>query len=174
MPLSTTSTCILNTSRGGDSTISLGSQFQCLTTVAVKKCLLISNLVSSTSKGVPVCYLVCIGWDLENCWLRNQKEGTKDHVCPPCSVFSNMFQRRCKVGDLQFVHQDCSIALGSLLLHFLCLCCCYGTCLDWFSASVFNCLFLFLFPRRRWNHWFILRHTWRFLWVPFANIWWVN
>lgn len=89
------------------------------------------NILPLTSKGVPVCYLVCVGWDLENIliayWLRNQKERTKDHVCPPCNVFSSMFQRRCQVDDLQFVHQDCSIVFGSLLLRSFCLCCCCGT-----------------------------------------------
>jgi len=44
MPLSTTSKWFLNTSRDGDSTTSLGSLFQCLTTLYVKKCFLISNL----------------------------------------------------------------------------------------------------------------------------------
>ena len=34
----------LNTSRDGDSTTFLGSLFQCLTTLSVKKCFLISNL----------------------------------------------------------------------------------------------------------------------------------
>ncbi|KAK4825788.1 hypothetical protein QYF61_002372 [Mycteria americana] len=42
--LSTTSTCLLNTSREGDSTTSLGSLFQGLATLSVKKFFLISNL----------------------------------------------------------------------------------------------------------------------------------
>ena len=37
MSRSVTSTCLLNTSRDGDSTTSLGSLFQCLTTLSVKK-----------------------------------------------------------------------------------------------------------------------------------------
>ena len=41
---STTSTHFLNTSRDGDSTTFLGSLFQCLTTLSVKKFFLISNL----------------------------------------------------------------------------------------------------------------------------------
>ena len=44
MSWSTTSTRFFNTSRDGDSTTSLGSLFQCLTTVSVKKFFLISNL----------------------------------------------------------------------------------------------------------------------------------
>ena len=44
MALSTTSKWFLNTSRDGDSTTSLGSLFQCLTTFCVKKFFLISNL----------------------------------------------------------------------------------------------------------------------------------
>ena len=44
MSLSTTSKQFLNTSKDGDSTTSLGSLFQCLTTLSVKKCFLISNL----------------------------------------------------------------------------------------------------------------------------------
>ncbi|KAK4828289.1 hypothetical protein QYF61_024954 [Mycteria americana] len=44
MSLSTMSTRPLNTSRDGDSTTSLGSLFQCLTTLLVKKFFLISNL----------------------------------------------------------------------------------------------------------------------------------
>jgi len=44
MSLSTTSKRFLNTSRDGDSTTSLGSLFQCLTTLSVKKCFLISRL----------------------------------------------------------------------------------------------------------------------------------
>ena len=44
MPLSATSTCLLNTSRDGDSTTSLGSLFQCWTTLSVKKFFLISSL----------------------------------------------------------------------------------------------------------------------------------
>ena len=44
MSLSTTSKWFLNTFRDGDSTTSVGSPFQCLTTLAVKKCFLISNL----------------------------------------------------------------------------------------------------------------------------------
>ncbi|KAK4824589.1 hypothetical protein QYF61_016834 [Mycteria americana] len=43
-PLSTTSTCLLNTPRDGDSTTSLGSLVQCLTTLLVNKLFLISNL----------------------------------------------------------------------------------------------------------------------------------
>ena len=38
------STCFLNTSRDGDSTTSLGSLFQCLTTLSVKKFFLIYSL----------------------------------------------------------------------------------------------------------------------------------
>ena len=44
MSLSTTSKQILNTSRDGDPTTSLGSPFQYLTTPSVKKCFLIPNL----------------------------------------------------------------------------------------------------------------------------------
>ena len=44
MSLSTTSTCLLNTSRDGDSTTSLGSLSNDLTTLSVKKFFLISNL----------------------------------------------------------------------------------------------------------------------------------
>ncbi|KAK4832220.1 hypothetical protein QYF61_021067, partial [Mycteria americana] len=44
MSLSTTSTRLLNTSRDGNSTTSLGSLFQCLTTLSVNKFFLISNL----------------------------------------------------------------------------------------------------------------------------------
>ena len=44
MSLSTTSKQFLNTSRDGDSTTSLRSLFQCLTTLSVKKFFLISNL----------------------------------------------------------------------------------------------------------------------------------
>jgi len=46
MSLSTTSKRFLNTSRDGDSTTPLGSLFQCLTTLSVRKCFLISNLNS--------------------------------------------------------------------------------------------------------------------------------
>ena len=44
MSLSTTSKWFLNTFRDGDSTIELGSLFQCLTTLSVKKFFLTSNL----------------------------------------------------------------------------------------------------------------------------------
>jgi len=44
MSLSTTSKRFLNTSRDSDSTTTLGSPFQCFTTLSVKKCFLISNL----------------------------------------------------------------------------------------------------------------------------------
>jgi len=44
MILSAISTCFLKTSRIGDSTTALGSLFQCLTTLSVKKFFLISNL----------------------------------------------------------------------------------------------------------------------------------
>ena len=44
MFLSATSTCFLNTSRDGDSTTSLGSLCQCLTTLSEKNFFLISNL----------------------------------------------------------------------------------------------------------------------------------
>jgi len=44
MSLSTASKQFLNASRDGYSTTSLGSLFQCLTTLSVKKCFLISNL----------------------------------------------------------------------------------------------------------------------------------
>ena len=44
MPLSATSTQLLNTSRDSDSTTSLGSLCQCTTTLSEKKCFLISNL----------------------------------------------------------------------------------------------------------------------------------
>jgi len=44
MSLSTASKWFLNTSRDGDSTTSLGSLFQCLTTLPVKKFFLISKL----------------------------------------------------------------------------------------------------------------------------------
>ena len=41
----TTSKCFLNTSRDSDSTTSLGSPFQCQTTLSGEKCFLISNLM---------------------------------------------------------------------------------------------------------------------------------
>lgn len=44
MSLSATSTCLLNTTRNGDSTTSLGILFQCLITLPVKYFFLISNL----------------------------------------------------------------------------------------------------------------------------------
>ena len=44
MSLSTTSKQFLNTSRDGNSTTSLGTLFQCLTTLSVKTFFLISNL----------------------------------------------------------------------------------------------------------------------------------
>ena len=44
MSLSTTSKRFLNASKDGDSTTSLGSLFQCLTILSVKKFFLISNL----------------------------------------------------------------------------------------------------------------------------------
>ena len=44
MSLVATSTCLLNTCRNGDSTISLGNLFQSLTTFLENKCFLISNL----------------------------------------------------------------------------------------------------------------------------------
>ena len=44
MSLSTTSRRLLNTARDGDPTTSLGSPFQCLTTLSVKKSFLIANL----------------------------------------------------------------------------------------------------------------------------------
>ena len=44
MFLNITSTCFLNTSRDGDSSTSLGSPFQCLTTLSKKDFFLISNL----------------------------------------------------------------------------------------------------------------------------------
>ncbi|KAK4825624.1 LOW QUALITY PROTEIN: hypothetical protein QYF61_001304 [Mycteria americana] len=47
MSLSTTSTCLLNTSRDGDSTTSLGSLFQCLTTLLSKPPLVQLEAISS-------------------------------------------------------------------------------------------------------------------------------
>ena len=44
MLLQTLSKCLLNTDRLGESTASLGSLFQCLTTLLVKKCFLTSSL----------------------------------------------------------------------------------------------------------------------------------
>jgi len=44
MFLNAISTHLLNTARNGDSTVSLGSLFQCLTTFLLKKVFLISNL----------------------------------------------------------------------------------------------------------------------------------
>lgn len=44
MALSATSSHFLNTSRSGDSTTSLESPFQCMTSLSVKKFLLVSNL----------------------------------------------------------------------------------------------------------------------------------
>ena len=71
MALSTTSKRLLNTCRDGDSTTSLGSPSQCLTTPYRKKCFLISNLnlpwhnlrpfplilspVSSEKRPTPLC-----------------------------------------------------------------------------------------------------------------------
>jgi len=43
----------LNTSKDGDSTISLGSPFQCLTTLLQKKLFLISNLNLAQLKAIP-------------------------------------------------------------------------------------------------------------------------
>ena len=51
MTLSTTSKWFLKTSRDGDSTTSLGSLFQCLATLSVKKFFLITNL------NLPLCNL---------------------------------------------------------------------------------------------------------------------
>jgi len=48
MSRSATSTRFLNTSRDGDSTTSLGSLFQCLTTLSVQKFFLLSNLTDTT------------------------------------------------------------------------------------------------------------------------------
>ena len=53
MSLSTTSTLFLNTSRNSNSTTSLGSLFQCLITLYMKKFFLIPSL------GLPWCNLTC-------------------------------------------------------------------------------------------------------------------
>ncbi|CAM9245406.1 unnamed protein product, partial [Bubo scandiacus] len=55
------STLLLNTSRDGDSTTSLGSPFQRLITRSVKKCFLISslNLPLCNLKAIPSCSITC-------------------------------------------------------------------------------------------------------------------
>ena len=63
MSLSTTSKWFLNTSRDGDSTTSLRSLFQCLTTLSVKEFFLTSNL------KLPWCNLIIIFLKLRNSHL---------------------------------------------------------------------------------------------------------
>ena len=88
MSLSTTSKHLLNTSRDGDSTTSLGSLFQCLTTLSVKKCFLTSNLnlpwrnlrpfplvlspVTSEKRPTPPSY-----WENKHTVLRRFKPGSQ-------------------------------------------------------------------------------------------------
>ena len=49
------STCFSNTSRDGDSTTSLGSLFQCLTTLSLKNFFLISNLNLTQLEAIASC-----------------------------------------------------------------------------------------------------------------------
>jgi len=53
MSVSTTSKLFLNTSRNGDSTTSLWSLFQCLTTLSVKKIFLISSSEACVVRELP-------------------------------------------------------------------------------------------------------------------------
>ncbi len=53
MSLSTTSKCFLNTSRVGDFTTSLGSPFQCPTTLLENKLLLMSSLKLAQLESIP-------------------------------------------------------------------------------------------------------------------------
>lgn len=129
------------------------------------------------SKEVPVCYLGCIGWNLANmlvaCVLRNQKVRTV--VQGPC-----LSPLQCVLQHVSKQTQSGRLTVYPPRLQL-------GVCLpvvalflpsvlpwhsDWFSASGFNFLFLFLLPRSRCNHWFILHHSWRLPWVPFGNVWW--
>ena len=69
MSLSTTSKWFLNTSMDGDSTTSLGSLFQCLTTLSVKKCFLISNLnllPLAQLKAISCLPVTCHQWEETN------------------------------------------------------------------------------------------------------------
>ncbi|KAK4826388.1 hypothetical protein QYF61_008059, partial [Mycteria americana] len=68
MSLSTSSKHLLNTSRDGDSTTSLGSLFQCLITLSVKKNFLISSL------NVPLVQLEAISFCPITCYLGEETD----------------------------------------------------------------------------------------------------
>jgi len=91
MSRSATSTCFLNTSRDGDSTTSLGSLFQCLTTLSVQKISLISNLYlpwCNLRPLPPVAWSCCdpsAGPGIWPCWASYNWPRPIDPVCadPP-------------------------------------------------------------------------------------------
>ena len=108
MSLSTTSTHRLNTSRDGDSTTSLGSLFQCLTTLLVKFFLL-SNL------NLPWCNLRPFPLVLSTCYLR---EETNSHLATTffqvvvesdkVSPQSPLLQAKLFDSSLNHSHMTCS------------------------------------------------------------------
>ena len=60
VPLSTTSPQLLNTSRDGDSTTSLGGLFHCPTSLSENKCFLISNLNLPWCNLRPFCLILLL------------------------------------------------------------------------------------------------------------------
>ena len=96
MSLSTASMCFLNTSRDGDSTISLGSLFQWLTTLSVKKlcCKYLESYGQYTSS---VERIEERWWHSQSSWLswhrllRNIADLQNSPICSHRIIFPGLF-----------------------------------------------------------------------------------
>jgi len=107
MSLSATSWCFLNTSRDSDSTTSLGSLCQCLTSLSEKKFLLISNLILPwcNLKRFPfVLSLVIQETRPTPTSLQPFKELKTVVICP----LSLLFSRQNNLGFLAIPHKACA------------------------------------------------------------------
>jgi len=89
MPLSTTSMCLLNTSRDGDSATSLGSLFQCSITLSVKKFFLMTDLNLLWSNLRPFPQFCCWNSALT---FKGHPEGWRTGFRPilPAVLFSHL------------------------------------------------------------------------------------
>ena len=110
--LSVTSTHLLNTSRDGDSTTSLGSLFQCLITLSVKKFFLISNLNfpwRREGQSIQLCSL----------WVWVMRIGTGQHTSLEVPVGAHSVHAQRKAMSVQqgqsllqmhsLVFQECNV-----------------------------------------------------------------
>ena len=145
MSWSAISTCFLNTSRDGDSTTSLGSLLQCVTTLSGKKFFLISNHLN-----LPWCNLRPFPLALSLITWEKRPEIAKSKPCTygPFVLYIGLPSEKsvCLIQHTQMVPKFCS------------------------SASITSIAFLFAFLKK--NFWLASNHEFRKLPQVLCHIIW--